>query len=154
MLLKAPDNSTFEMKLLAYAYPGAKDDRWYPNMLSVHLSISYADGTIAKATTYLLTSEVNRLIAWFDALLHRREAAAELHFYHGELRFELFETCAETVAFRTYFHFNRGRESTLPKKRRERDVWLGYLEFGLSYPQLETILLTLKDEAALLPQRV
>ncbi|BCL79675.1 hypothetical protein ccbrp13_21400 [Ktedonobacteria bacterium brp13] len=154
MLLTAPDDSIFEMKLLAYEYFGARKDPWDLNLLRVLLSVRYADGTEARATTYLLTSEVHRLITWFDALLHKQVTETECHFYHGELRFELFELLEEYAAFRASFYFSHGRQSLLPKKREKEYEWLGHLEFDLTHAQLETALSSFKDEATLFPERV
>src|SRR5579883_2649265 len=87
MLLRGQNQTLFEVNVLRYEYPGAKNDSWNMNLLRISVFVRDADENEGKCITYVAAGELKELKGWLEKLLRKERGMSYFECYSGVFRF-------------------------------------------------------------------
>jgi len=91
MLLVGSNGDRLELDVLGYQFLAVEDDEWDSSWLVIRVSAKNDSASWSATDSSLLTSEVETLADWLEALGEGRGVPKELDFTEPNLTFELIE---------------------------------------------------------------
>ena len=95
MIFKGVDNQSVEFRITKYEFPNITDCEYDSNWLLIYLNVKSKSGNWKTSNPSLLTSDVKRIIKWFNDLSMGKSTEKNLSFLEPNLEFDLIKNKTE-----------------------------------------------------------
>ena len=151
MNLKAPNGSSFRLKLVGYQYPEITNDEFDSNWLNVRIDVTLPMGSWSATAPALLAQEVQLLADWLDYVAARTQNEDETGFTEPNLWFKIIRHANENRILRVHFEIEYR-----PPWARSHVFGIDeyFAEFALSDADLHQAATSLRTQLAQYPPRL
>jgi hypothetical protein len=149
MLLVGSNGTRFELEIVGYQFPELEDDPWDANWLMIRIAVVSADGAWTSTDPSLLTSDVEGLALWLDAVSEFRATYQRVQFLEPNLAFELQSESPRGLAVRVLFE----QESRPPWARPDPPSSAFFVDLALPHEAVREAAEALRLQLVAFPPR-
>ena len=124
MLLLGKSGSRFELTIIGYQFPTIVDDEWDLNWLNIRIDVESERGKWNATDPSLLTSDVDGLASWLDAVADGESQEREIDFLEPNLALELRDESGSRVTLRVWLEVESRPSSAPADGAGARDLWV------------------------------
>ncbi len=146
MIFKGVDNQSVEFRIVNYEFPKIGECEYDANWLLIYLNVYSKCGNWKTTDASLLTSDIKRIIKWFNDLSNNKPIEQNLSFIEPNLEFDLIKSQTDLKTIRITFDLECRPQSADDDKEY-------YVDFEMNKIELKKVAEELTNELEPFPER-